>query len=120
MRTEEGLLQHVQVHPLVFWQSGGVTQAEVDEDQVGLGVLVASPQQHVGGGQVSVDDVLVVHLGQDLAHPLCQTLQPRLLAGVGLLGGHDVVTHSGGIRDFFQEDTVGGVVHKVHNRGGYA
>lgn len=120
MCAQEGLLQHVQVHPLVLWQGRRVTQAKVNEDQVGLCVLTAWPQQHVGGGQVAVDDVLVVHLGQDLTHPLGQSLQFSLLAGVGLLGGRDMVAHRGGSQDFLQENTVGGVVHKVHNRGGYA
>lgn len=120
MRAEEGLLQHVQVHALVLWQGGGVTQAKVNEDQVGLCVLAALPQQHVGGRQVSVNDVLVVHLGQDLTHPLSQSLQSSLLARVGSLDGRDVVAHRAGSQDFLQENAVGGVVNKVNDRGGYA
>lgn len=118
--AEEGLLQHVHVHPLVLGQGGRVAQAKVNEHQVVLGLPAAWPQQHVGGGQVSVDDVLVVHLGQDVAHPLSQALQFGLLAGVRLPARRYVVPHGGGRQDFLQEDTVGGVVHKVHNRGGDA
>ena len=121
--AEEGLLQDVQVHALVLGQCGDVTQAKVYEHQAELCLPVAAPpQQHVGGGEVPVHHVLVVHPGQDPAHSGGQRLQGHQ-GGTGmgpLPSRRDVVTHCHRIHNVLQEDAVGGVVHKVHHRGGDA
>ena len=69
-----------------------------------------------------MDNVLIVHFGQNLTHLLSELVQAFLwdFLGRGERGGGDVVSYGDGADDVFQEDAVGGVVYKVDDWCRYA
>ena len=63
VRGDERSLQHVQIHAHILSTRTDDGQTEVDQDQVARCCL----DEEVGGGQIAVDEVVVVELRHHLA-----------------------------------------------------
>ena len=63
VQGEQRPLKDVEVHGFVLRQGGVEAETEIDENQVAFPILILT-EQHVGGGEVAVDQAPIVESGQ--------------------------------------------------------